>query len=679
MIPLDFSQVRTYPLSQRKNLVGLNDLYDVDTPPPPFDKPEFDEVIARIVAARRDGRPVIWMMGAHVIKCGLSRLIIDLIQRGIVTHIAGNGAVSIHDFELALIGETSEDVATSLEDGTFGMADETGRLMNRAIQAGVRAQIGYGASIGRFMAENAALFPYRDLSVLYQSHRQGVPATIHVTIGTDIIHQHPSADFAALGAASGLDFRLFATSVSQLEGGVFLNFGSAVTGPEVFLKALTIVRNLGHTVSKITTANFDLLSLGDDYHGRVGQDAQLYYYRPRKNIVNRPTSLGGKGFHITGDHTVTIPNLYHRVVQRLDRIGGPSPSQPVVRHSQSHLSASRLHDILASSAHQRIGVIGDVALDAYWYADMARSSLSRETPHYPHPVIRETYSLGAGANVASNLKALGTGQVIVFSVVGDDWRGLVLSQEMTKQGIAVDGLIISPPRSTAAYIKPILTGYDSQQEDARLDFENEQPLFNEQEEALIAKVRHWLPDLDALLVIDQLSVNGIISSRVRDALNTMAGDYPDKVFIVDSRQNIGLFRNMILKPNTMEASLAIHPDRDPGTVRDDDLVEIGRLLCAQSHRAAYITLDKKGVLVCNAETCEHLPAAPVHPPLDVVGAGDSFIAALAVALVAQTTPREAGTIACLAAAVVVEKLNQTGTASPQEIIARYELAQGILP
>jgi phosphoheptose isomerase len=328
MSSIDLSNVKTYPLAQRHNLVHLDNLLTTDNPPPPFDSPELDAVVGHIVAARRAGRPVMWMMGGHVIKSGLSRLLIDLMRRGIVTHVAGNGAVSIHDFELALIGETSEDVATSLEDGTFGMADETGRLMNRAIQQGARDGIGYGAAIGRFIAENAELFPFREVNVLYQAHTLGIPATIHATIGTDIIHQHPTVDFGALGMASGLDFRTFAASVSELEGGVFLNFGSAVTGPEVFLKALTIVRNLGHTVAHITTANFDLVSLGDEYHGKVGYENPVYYYRPRKNIINRPTSLGGHGYHVTGDHVETIPNLYHRTLSALSAVELQPPSVP---------------------------------------------------------------------------------------------------------------------------------------------------------------------------------------------------------------------------------------------------------------------------------------------------------------------------------------------------------------
>lgn len=308
---LDLSGIKTYHLGTRRNLVKIADLISPGAPPPPFASPDLAEVAARIAEARRRDRPVIWMMGAHVIKSGLSLILIDLLERRLVTHVATNGAGSIHDFELALIGETSEDVPTSIEDGTFGMAEETGRLMNEAVQAGARDKLGYGEAIGRLIATDDR-FRFRHASVACAAYRLRIPLTVHVTIGTDIIHQHPAADFAALGWASGQDFRIMAASVAELEGGVFLNFGSAVTGPEVFLKALSIARNLGYRVERFTTANFDLIDLGD-YRTPVGKDHPHYYYRPRKNVVNRPVSLGGRGFHITGDHAVTIPNLYHLV------------------------------------------------------------------------------------------------------------------------------------------------------------------------------------------------------------------------------------------------------------------------------------------------------------------------------------------------------------------------------
>mgnify|MGYP005845343839 CR=1 FL=1 len=312
---IDLSLVRTYPIAQRRNLVTVETLVRPGAPIPPFEHADFEQVVAQLINARRAGREVLWMIGAHVVKNGLSLLIADLLQRGIVTHLATNGAGAIHDFEIALIGATSEDVANAIEDGSFGMAEETGALMNRAVQEGVRDGLGFGEALGRFVTEEA--LPHREDSLLYHAYRLGVPLTVHIGIGTDIIHQHPTVDFGALGWASGHDFKIYCHTVSRLEGGVFCNFGSAVTGPEVFLKALSIARNLGHTVSHITTANFDLMPLGDDYHRKLGYEDPAYYYRPRKNIVNRPTSLGGQGFHITADHQVTLPNLHARLVGAL--------------------------------------------------------------------------------------------------------------------------------------------------------------------------------------------------------------------------------------------------------------------------------------------------------------------------------------------------------------------------
>jgi len=313
---IDFSKIKTYPIAQRRNLVTLKDLISPKASPPPFDNPDLREIAERIVEARKKGRPVIWMMGAHVIKSGLSLIVIDLMKRGVITHVASNGAVTIHDFEIALIGETSEDVATSIEDGTFGMAEETGFLMNLAVQQGVRDGLGYGESLGRMIAEDER-FKFKEYSVLYHAYKLGIPFTVHVALGTDIIHQHPRCNFAVLGEATGRDFKTYVEAVSNLEGGVFLNFGSAVIGPEVFLKALSIARNLGFKVERFTTANFDLKPI-EDYTRPRSKDDPDYYYRPLKNIVIRPPSMGGRGFHITGDHVVTIPNLHHMILQRLE-------------------------------------------------------------------------------------------------------------------------------------------------------------------------------------------------------------------------------------------------------------------------------------------------------------------------------------------------------------------------
>lgn len=317
---VDLKQIKTYALGDRLSRVMTADLVGPDTPVPEFVNPELDEVVERILQARRASAPVIWMMGGHVVKRGLAPVIIDLMERGFITHLASNGAASIHDFEIALQGQTSEDVTSSLADGSFGMAEETGALMNGAIQDGISQGMGIGEAIGRLIAEDER-FRYRQHSLLYQAYRLRLPYTVHVAIGTDIIHQHPACDFAAIGWASGQDFKVFTHAVCQLENGVFCNFGSAVMGPEVFLKAVSIARNLGHPLHKITTVNFDLLPLAD-YREPVGEDQLDYYYRPRKNIINRPTALGGKGFHISGDHRVTIPNLAKRLRIANDKVEG---------------------------------------------------------------------------------------------------------------------------------------------------------------------------------------------------------------------------------------------------------------------------------------------------------------------------------------------------------------------
>ncbi|NMA95957.1 MAG: hypothetical protein GX974_07945 [Clostridiales bacterium] len=314
---IDLGKIRSYPVWDRHNLVDVDNIKTPGLDPiPNWDCPEFDELVERVIKARLNDRPVIIFMGAHVIKSGLSRYIISMMEKGIVTHIASNGAGSIHDFELAYLGGTSEHVPTAIEDGSFGMWEETGAWMNEAIRQGYAMGYGYGKSLACYIENNPDRFPHSDDCIVYRAYKMGIPATYHVTMGTDIIHQHALVDFAALGGSSGIDFAIFCRSISELEGGVFLNIGSAVTGAEVFLKALSIGRNQGYKIEKITTANFDIIPLGD-YRGHVGDDHFHYYYRPRKNIINRPTSLGGKGFYIEGDHKDTIPNLYDRVLRGL--------------------------------------------------------------------------------------------------------------------------------------------------------------------------------------------------------------------------------------------------------------------------------------------------------------------------------------------------------------------------
>jgi hypothetical protein len=252
------------------------------------------------------------MMGAHVLRAGMSRYLIDMMERGLLTHIAMNGAGPIHDWELALVGGTTESVARYVQTGEFGLWEETGR-MNEVIRAGARQGIGLGEAIGLEILEGQ--FPHKEVSVLAAAVRLRVPLTVHVGIGYDILHEHPNCDGAALGQTSYQDFLIFAQSVAGLEGGVLLNFGSAVMGPEVYLKALAMARNVAHQQGRViktfTTAVFDLVSLEGDTRQQAPKSDPRYYYRPWKTILVRTVADGGESFYVQGDHRVTLSHLYH--------------------------------------------------------------------------------------------------------------------------------------------------------------------------------------------------------------------------------------------------------------------------------------------------------------------------------------------------------------------------------
>ena len=258
------------------------------------------------------------MMGAHVIRKGNSPLLIDLMKRKIVTHLAMNGAGAIHDFEFALIGETTESVARYISEGQFGLWNETGRL-NEVMITAAQAGIGFGEAAGRAIAEGD--FPHRDISLLANGYQLRLPVTIHASVGQDIIHAHPNLDGAALGASSYTDFLVFAEAIRHLEGGVLLNIGTAVMGPEVYLKALSMARNVarqeGKVIAHFTTAVFDLIDLGPDFRVEAPKGTAAYYYRPYKTILVRTVQDGGESFYIQGDHSLTIPNLYHRIIEQL--------------------------------------------------------------------------------------------------------------------------------------------------------------------------------------------------------------------------------------------------------------------------------------------------------------------------------------------------------------------------
>ena len=307
--PLSLDRVSTYPLASRSSKVSLDDfarpvqedssLQDfLRSLPNILAVQSLREIAARMRRARELQRPIIWGIGGHVVKTGLAPLIIDLMRRGFVTAIAANGSVLVHDAEIAMVGSTSEDVDATLGEGAFGGADETGKLLNRAAQEGAKENIGLGEATGRALLE---LNPkHADYSLLCAAYQARVPFTAHLTIGADIGHFHPQADGAALGATTHTDFRLLSELVRRMDsGGVYLNIGSAVTLPEVFLKAVTLVRNLGNQLTDITTANFDFIQS----------------YRPLTNVVRRPTANGaGQGFSITGHHELTLPLLAAELV-----------------------------------------------------------------------------------------------------------------------------------------------------------------------------------------------------------------------------------------------------------------------------------------------------------------------------------------------------------------------------
>ncbi|MDP6057332.1 MAG: hypothetical protein QGH33_00505 [Pirellulaceae bacterium] len=311
----DRQQIRLRALSDRGHDLRAQDCLDLDADVTDYTNPEFETLVQAIVRARQADRPVILMMGAHPIKLGLSRYLIQLIQRGLVTHLATNGAGMIHDYELALGSGTSEDVRKWIQQGQFGLWNETSRL-NDIIVSAAQRQEGLGEAVGRTIEEGE--FPRRDLSIAAAGWRVGVPVTSHVSVGSDIIHSHPNCDGAALGAASYTDFLIFTRAIQDLAGGVFLNVGSAVTGPEVYLTALSMARNVarqaGREIRSFTTAVFDLVDLPTDYRaGPPGKDHPMYYYRPWKTILVRTVADGGQSFYFSGDHRVTIPALWQRL------------------------------------------------------------------------------------------------------------------------------------------------------------------------------------------------------------------------------------------------------------------------------------------------------------------------------------------------------------------------------
>jgi hypothetical protein len=313
----DLSGIHTYPLKSRAAKTRVDDFARpcpigasvaafIDTLPSLLAAADFKAVVAALVEARRTDGGVVWGLGAHVIKTGLGPILIDLMERGFVSAIATNGATVIHDFEIALVGATSEDVDESLGPGRFGMAEETGRLLNEAITAGVAAGLGLGQAVIRFFETKEP--QYARSSVLAAAARLKIPLTVHAAIGTDVIHMHPAASGAAIGEGSLRDFRYFASNVARLERGVYLNCGSAVVLPEVFLKAVALARNRGIALANLTTVNMDFVRL----------------YRPQTNVVSRPTVGTTRGYSLIGHHEIMIPLLAAAIKHTDAMIAGAS-------------------------------------------------------------------------------------------------------------------------------------------------------------------------------------------------------------------------------------------------------------------------------------------------------------------------------------------------------------------
>ncbi len=314
----DRSRLLVKPLAEREHDLEASHWLSLAEEPPGFLHPDLPAVAQKLKEARDAGAARILMMGAHVLRAGVNRHIIDLMERGYITHLAMNGAGAIHDFELALIGATTESVARYIRTGEFGLWRETGELNDLILEA-AELRLGLGENVGRRIQEEPSEFPFADLSLLAAAYRLSVPATIHAGIGYDILHEHPNCDGAALGAASYRDFLIFAKTVEGLEGGVMLCFGSAVMAPEVYLKALAMSRNVarqqGREIRRFATAVFDLVPMDADIRREPDKSEAAYYFRPRKTILIRTTADGGESYYLRGYHRATMPALWRELTK----------------------------------------------------------------------------------------------------------------------------------------------------------------------------------------------------------------------------------------------------------------------------------------------------------------------------------------------------------------------------
>jgi rfaE bifunctional protein kinase chain/domain len=662
----DRSRLHIQPLSARKHDLDRTTLLSLDAPLPQFEHAALPILGRWLVEARKSGSARILFMGAHVIREGVARFLIDMMDRGLLSHIAMNGAGPIHDWEFALIGATTESVARYIQTGEFGLWEETGR-MNDIINAGAAAGLGLGEAIGRAILDGP--FPFKDISVLAAGARLGVPITVHVGIGHDILHEHPNCDGAALGKTSYQDFLTLTESVRGLEGGVLLNVGSAVMGPEVYLKALAMARNVarqaGHEIRRFTTAVFDLHALEENTRREAPKSDPRYYYRPWKTILSRSVADGGESFYIRGDHRVTIPALHRAAIQA---------ERTVPEEAPTFLTESRLQSILQRLPTLTVGVIGDLFLDRYLEIDGSLTELSLETLKDAYQVVHVRPSPGAAGTIINNLAAFGVKRICVVSVIGDDAEGYELRRVLRdRPTLDTTWLYIDQTRRTPTYTKPMVhepgkTGYELN----RLDIQNRTPLPEETEAKVLAGLDQVFAQVDALLVLDQVSTPncGVITERVRGRLAELGDNNPKKLIVADSRRHLGFFRSVAVKPNLDECRRALADAASGGTA--DQCVAA---LAAQVQRPVYCTRGDQGILLADPQDSPvkvvQIPAYPFHGPIDAVGAGDSASAAIACAIAAGASQTEAAAFGCLIASVTIQQIGTTGTASPAQIRERW--------
>lgn len=684
----DRSRLILRPLAERTHDIDRSILLDPTTVQSSFHHPAIPTLAVRILEARKRGAAVIAFCGAHVLRTGNGPLLIDLMEKGLLTHLALNGAGAIHDFELALIGATCESVARYIRTGEFGLWQETGRINDAAIIA-AREQIGFGEALGRMIETER--FPYRETSVLAAGYRLRVPVTVHVAIGQDIVHEHPNFDPVAIGQATYTDFLIFTHSVANLEGGVFLNIGSAVAGPEVYLKALSMARNVarqeGREIRDLTTAVFDLVAIGSDWRTEAPKTDPRYYYRPFKTVLVRTVADGGTSFYVQGDHRETVPALYRTLTtfqKELDTLDttvewrsqferrGASRMKQVERFAG--FRKDRLEEILSRFKNLRVAVVGDFFLDKYLDVDPRLAETSLETGKLAHQVVRVRHSPGAAGTIVCNLAALGIGTIYCVGLIGDDGEGYELRRDLVNLGCHIEHLHVCPDAMTPTYLKPRdITDPSLAGEHSRYDFKNRSQTPPELRQKIANSLSTLLPQVDAVIVLDQVEEAdcGVVTKDLRELIAELAPCHPGVIFWADSRRRIREFRHIHLKCNQLEL---LGKALDPSQAAPDwgILIPAMEEFRKVNNAPIVVTLGKDGMLVSDPVPT-WIPGVRVSGPTDPTGAGDSATAGAVASLASGATLPEAALVGNLVASITVQQLATTGTARPEELPSRLKM------